>query len=119
MREILFILGYVDSAASVYAGILRWGRRSGQPPVPSDTPVEYGNRLMHHFPQLKQEIDMIVVAFNRELYGEISTDEKSLGLISAALRRMRSPRHWPSRMRGWFMQQPSAESVFQKGGITG
>jgi hypothetical protein len=104
--RVLYLLRGVDSAASVYAGVLRWGRRSGLPPVPSETPGEYGIRLKHQFPKLKEEIEMIIEAFNREVYGKIMIEQRSLSDISSALHRMRSPRHWTSRIRGWYMQQP-------------
>ena len=105
-NRLLYLLGDVDSAASIYAGVLRWGRRSGLPAVSSETPGEYGIRLKHQFPKLKEEIEMIIEAFNREIYGQIMLEQRSLFGISSALRRMRSPRHWPSRMQGWFVQQP-------------
>ena len=101
---VLYLLRGVDSAAPVYAGVLRWGRRSGLPPVSSETPAEYGIRLKHQFPKLKEEIEMIIEAFNREVYGEIMIEQQSLCGISSALRRMRSPRHWTSRLRGWFVK---------------
>ena len=105
-NRVLYLLRGVDSAAVVYAGVLLWGRRSGLPQVPSETPSEYGSKLKHQFPKLKEEIEMIIEAFNREVYGEITTEKRSLGGIAAALSRMRSLRHWPSRMRGWSVQQP-------------
>ena len=105
-NRVLYLVRGFDSAAAVYAGVLLWGRRSGLPPVPSETPSEYGIKLKHQFPKLKEEIEMIIEAFNREVYGEITTEKRSLGVIAAALSRMRSLRHWPSRMRGWSVQQP-------------
>lgn len=98
------LLKSFDSAAMVYNGFLRWGRRSGLPPIPTETPAEYGSRVMQHFPKLKKEIEMIVDAFNREVYGQIVIDKRILSRILSARRRMRSPRHWPSRMRVWFFQ---------------
>jgi hypothetical protein len=103
-NRIFYLLRGVDSAASVYAGVLCWGRRSGLPPVPSETPGEYGIRLKHQFPELKEEIEMIIEAFNCEVYGKIMMEQRSLCGISSALSRMRSPRHWTSRMRGWFIK---------------
>ena len=102
---LLFLLKKIDSAAAVYAGMLGWGRRSGLPAVASETPVEYGGRLKQSFPQLKTEIEMIIEAFNREIYGRIPPDERALSRIQSAQRRMRNPRHWPARMRAWFAPQ--------------
>jgi hypothetical protein len=105
-NRVLYLLRGFDSAAAVYAGVHCWGRRSGLPPVPSETAGEYGIRLKRQFPKLKEEIEMIIEAFNREVYGKIMIEQRSLAGIAAALNRMRSPRHWPSRMRGWSVQQP-------------
>jgi len=99
---LLFLLRRIDSAAVVYAGLLRWGRRSGMPAVASETPLEYGERLMQWFPQLQAEIETIIEAFNREIYGQIQSNKMIQARIQTAQRRMRNPRHWPSRMRAWF-----------------
>jgi hypothetical protein len=96
------LLKRIDSAAAIYAGLLRWGRRSGLPALSSETPLEYGGRLMQRFPQLRSEIEMIVNAFNREIYGLIQADGRILTRIQSSQRRMRNPRHWPSRIRTWF-----------------
>ncbi len=96
------LLKRVDSAAAVYAGLLLWGRRSGVPAVASETPLEYGERLMQRFPQLQTEIEMIIESFNREIYGQIQSSRRILTSIQTAQRRMRNPRYWPSRIRGWF-----------------
>ena len=108
-NRLLYQIKGVDSVASVYAGIICWGRRSGLPPEPWETPGEYGIRLKLQFPKLAEEIEMIIEAFNREVYGQITIEQRCLGGILSALRRMRSPRHWPSRMRGWFGNARSAE----------
>ena len=105
-KKVLYLLKGVDSAASVYAGVLCWGRRSGLPVVPSETPAEYGVRLKHQFPKLKEEIEMIIEAFNREVYGKILIEQRYLCDISSAMSRMRSPRHWPARIRTWFVHPP-------------
>jgi hypothetical protein len=96
------LLKKIDSAAAVYAGLLLWGRRSGAPAVASETPLEYGERLMQRFPQLQTEIEMIIESFNREIYGQIQSSRRILTRIQTAQRRMRNPRYWPSRMRAWF-----------------
>ena len=98
----------IDSAAAIYAGLLRWGRRSGLPAVASETPLEYGGRLMQRFPRLQTEIETIIEAFNREIYGQIQSNQRTLTRIQTARRRMRNPRYWPSRVRAWFAA-PSME----------
>ena len=111
---LLFLLKRTDSAAAVYAGMLRWGRRSGLPAVLSETPVEYGERLKQWFPQLKTEIEMIIEAFNREIYGQIPPDRRTLTGILAARGRMRNPRHWPLRLRAWFARSSMETRVSEQ-----
>jgi hypothetical protein len=111
---LLFLLRRIDSAAAVYAGLLRWGRRSGVPAVASETPLEYGTRLMQRFPQLQTEIETIIEAFNREIYGQIQSEQRILTRIRTARRRMRNPRHWPSRMREWLGPQHGEYNGFTK-----
>jgi hypothetical protein len=67
---------------------------------------------MNHFPKLENEIEIIVETFNREVYGEIVTGGQSLSSIRSALRRMRSPRYWPARISGWFVQTPFQGPAF-------
>lgn len=105
---LLFLIKRIDSAAAIYTRMLRWGRRSGLPASASETPLEYGRRLMQRFPQLQIEIELIVKAFNREIYGQIPTPDRSLTRIKSAQRRMRHPRHWTARIRAWFAA-PSLE----------
>jgi hypothetical protein len=90
--------------APLYMALLSWGRRSGIPHFPNETPKEYGSRLNHHFPALKREIELIIDAFNREVYGEITLDEQQLGRAQFALRRLRSPLRWPLRIKTWFFR---------------
>jgi hypothetical protein len=103
---LLFLFNRIDSATAVYVGMLRWGRRSGVYAVLGETPIEYGSRLRHHFPELKEEIEVIIDTFNMEVYGNIVIDEWLLSRILSARHKMRSPRYWLLRLRRWFFQQP-------------
>jgi len=98
------LLKGIDCAAIVYAGMLRWGRRSGMILVHSETPAEYGNRLMNGFPGLRAQIELIVDAFNREVYGQTTIDRETLSRLRSARRRMKRLRYWPSRIKVWFFQ---------------
>ena len=93
----------VDSAAMVYTGLLCWGRRCGLSKKHNETPDEYGSRLVRHFPKLKQEITLIVDAFNREIYGLIKTGPAILATILTAQRQMKKVRHWPRRVKVWLL----------------
>ncbi len=91
-------------AIQLYTALRSWGRRSGLRHIPSETPTEYGSRLEHRFPILKREIASIIQAFNEEVYGEITLDEHQLKITQSAWRRLRSPLHWPSRLKTWFIK---------------
>jgi len=97
------VKGY-RSAVQLYNALLNWGRHSGLPHLLSETPTEYGVRLRHQFPTLKREIGLIVEALNKEVYGEIVLDEQQFTMAKLAWRRLRSPIHWPSRFKSWFLQ---------------
>jgi len=84
--------------------LLRWGKRSGLRLLPGETPAEYGKRLVQHFPDLGDDITMIVEAFNKEIYGQIRLDSKILSGLLSARRRLRRLRHWPSRIKIGFFQ---------------
>lgn len=94
-------------AVQFYRALLKWGRRSGLPHLPTETPTEYGNRLGRQFPPLIGEIGEIVDAFNLMVYGEIALDHERVSLIKLAWKRMRSPRYWPVRLKCWFFQPGS------------
>jgi hypothetical protein len=87
------LLKRIDSAAAIYAGLLCWGRRSGVPAVASETPLEYGCRLMQRFPQLRTEIETIIEAFNREIYGQRQSSQRIRTRIRTA-RHFRCPIQW-------------------------
>jgi hypothetical protein len=97
--------GY-HKAAHLYSALLSWGRHSGLPCSPNETPTEYGLRLKNQFPSLEQEIKGIVEAFNQEVYGEINLSTEQLAIPRLARQRLRSPLHWPSRLKVW-LHHPS------------
>ena len=93
----------VDSAATVYVRLLKWGQHSGVLKRRNETPDEYAKRLMRLFPGFDQEIRQIVDAFNREIYGRVHTPPDKLADIRKAQRRMRGIRHWPQRAKVWLL----------------
>ena len=86
----------------MYTKMLNWGKWSGITPQVSETPSEYGKRLMDHFPGLGAEIELIVDAFNQEVYGLAPADRQKLSRLRSAQRRMKHLLNWPSRIRVWF-----------------
>ena len=95
--------GY-EKAAELYGALLRWARRSGFPNVRSETPLELGARLDARFPALKPQIEVIISAFNQEVYGERVLSGMQLATARSAWRTLRSPLLWPSRLKTWFLK---------------
>ena len=102
VKRIMKMVKSADSAALIYYRMLRWGKISGLAARSSDTPKEYGRRLMQYFPDLNSQIELIVEAFNREVYGQRRAKGETLNQLISAQRHMRRIRYWPSRMRIWF-----------------
>lgn len=101
-------------AAPIYGAVKKWGRRSGLTPFISETPAEYGLRLQSHFPRLKQEIVLIIESFHKEIYGGIILTSPQLAMASSAWFKMRSPRHWPRRLKNLFSHHQDEAGPFQK-----
>jgi hypothetical protein len=106
------VKGY-KGAIQIYTALLSWGHRSGLPHFLSETPTEYGFRLKYQFPSLKREIGLIIEAFNQEVYGEIVLGDEQLSTARIAWRRLRSPLHWPSRLKAWFRQPSHLSEAIQ------
>ncbi len=103
-KKILWRTRRHRKASILYADLLNWGRKSGLPSSPSETPAEYSWRLEQVFPVVKGEIRSIVGVFNEEVYGDITVNQKNLAVSHKALRRLCSPSLWPSRLKNWFRQ---------------
>ncbi|OGP65549.1 MAG: hypothetical protein A2170_12970 [Deltaproteobacteria bacterium RBG_13_53_10] len=112
-RFVRSIRGY-KRAVQFYTALLGWGRRSGLPHSLSETPREYGLRLIHRFPVLRKNIELIIEAFNREVYGGIVLDEKQLTMAHSAWFKLRSPLHWPRRVKTWFLRPQDQEDFFRQ-----
>jgi len=97
--------GY-KGAVQLYTALRIWGRHSGLPHSVSETPLEYGLRLKNRFPSLKREVESIIEAFNQEVYAGIILNEQQLAIVESAWRRLRSPLHWPLRLKTWFSNPP-------------
>ena len=109
-RLLLSIRGY-KRAAELYAVLLGWGQRSGLARFIHETPLEFGARLDKHFPRLKSEVDVIVSAFNREVYGELNMSGEGMKKALSAWRSLRSPRHWPLRLKTRFFNSGNRYTV--------
>lgn len=94
------VRGY-QKAAELYGALLGWAGRSGFPHDRSETPLEFGTRLNARFPALKPPIELIIGAYNREVYGETVLGGAPLAAANSAWQFLRSPLRWPARFKGW------------------
>lgn len=106
--KIIFLLGSYfirgatptkPCALEYYRALRGWGRRSGIRHKPHETPLEYSHRLQRRFPELKEEVQEIVDAFNQQVYGGIFADQRQLTRPYEALQKIRSPLNWGTRMK--------------------
>jgi hypothetical protein len=93
-----------EKPQDLYGALLKWGRHSGLPHDPSETPKEYCGRLSYHFPRLKDEIGLIVELFIEVVYGERQADKIHVDRALQTWRKFRSPRLWPARLKTVFMR---------------
>jgi hypothetical protein len=100
--------GY-SKAAELYSILSEWGRRSGVPRFATNTPHEFGARLASQFPALKAEIGSIISAFNLEVYGKMTLTREQFTRALAAWRAVRSPAHWPRRLKTRFINRKLSE----------
>ncbi|MBW2591948.1 MAG: DUF4129 domain-containing protein [Deltaproteobacteria bacterium] len=91
-------------ADKFYQRLLRWGRLSGLDHDVAETPKEYGIRLERRFPQLKKEIRLIILVHDEAIYGGITPDGHQVSAAKFALRRIRNPLLWFSRIKSFYFQ---------------
>ena len=100
------VKGY-QRAAEVYGALLGWARRSGLSHIQSETPLEFGARLNSRFPALRPQTELIVSAFNRELYGGVALSGVQLAALRSAWRALCSPLYWFSRAKSRLFRSSS------------
>lgn len=101
------VVGYT-AAIQLYTALQTWGRISGVFHSLDETPAEYGQRLKHRFPILSKEMESIIEAYHREVYGEIVLSKQQLAIARSAWSRLSSPSNWHLRISAWFRR--SSES---------
>ncbi len=107
------VLGNFDrsrTAEYVFRFLLRWGRFSGLKHKVSETPREYGRRLGNRFPQVENEIGIIVQMHDEALYGFTSPDSRQVSRARLALRRIRSPLLWATRVKAFCFHDPPRDA---------
>lgn len=113
-RKILFYRWKNKNAPQFFNTLLKWGSWSGLHHFIDETPLEYGGRLKKHFPILREEIMAIIEAFNQETYGNRIISKDQLSDLTKALKRLRSPKHWPSRLKNWLIIHDGKGEMVQK-----
>jgi hypothetical protein len=101
------ILSNIDTSRTaeyVFKLLLRWGRYSGLKHIVSETPKEYGIRLGNRFPQIEKEIGLIIHMHDEAIYGITSPDSHQICRVRLALRRIRSPLLWFTRIKSLCFQ---------------
>lgn len=99
-RKMIYGIRGYPKAAELFGALRGWAGRSGFPHDHSETPLELGVRLNARFPALAPQIELIVGAYNREVYGEAVLDRAQLAEMNSAWRLLCSPVHWPARLKG-------------------
>lgn len=92
------------AADKFYRRLLGWGRLSGLNHDAAETPREYALRLGHRFPQLKKEIRLIICFHDEAVYGDIAPDSHQISTAKLALKRLRNPLLWFSRIKSFCFQ---------------
>lgn len=86
-------------AENYYHSLIAWGRYSGLGQSISETPQEYAARLGRHFPQVDNEIRVIVQLHDEAIYGCKPTDRNQTARAKTALKRLRTPLLWLTRLK--------------------
>jgi hypothetical protein len=102
--KILFYRRRQKNATHFFVTLLNWGNWSGLPYFTKETPLEYGSRLNKHFPILRKEITSIIEAFNQEIYGNMFLSKDKISDLKKSLKRLRSPKYWPHRLKNWLIK---------------
>jgi hypothetical protein len=97
--KIISIPDTLYTAEKFYKILLRWGRFSGLQHVASETPREYGIRLSSRFPRIEKEIRLIVHVHDKAVYGCIPPERLQISQTKLALRKIRNPLLWFTRIR--------------------
>jgi hypothetical protein len=92
-----------QTAVQLYTALVGWGHLSGLTQLACETPLEYGARLGNRFPLMKNEIHLLINTHSNMVYGSHANNLEMLSHARAALRRLRSPTHWPARLKSFFL----------------
>lgn len=98
-RRILVFSPNLPVAVAVYYRLKKWGRRSGLAFKVGETPREYGGRLVRVFPDLAEEVGVIIEAHEQAVYAQDPGRAPDLASLRHRLRRLANPVWWPRRIK--------------------
>jgi len=85
----------------IYAGLLKWGRRSGLPRRLGETPREYGLRLSLALPRAAAGIESVIQCLEQSVFAARPLAPGDLKSLRRSWRRLASPGLWPPRLKMW------------------
>jgi hypothetical protein len=87
-----------SAGQEAFRGLCAWGRVSGLPRRPSETPLEYLRRVAESFPAVRQAAGILTQGLQDELYGKKELSGKDAALLQKARRGLSSPALIPARL---------------------
>jgi hypothetical protein len=82
-----------------YAVLLKWGQRNGIPKAPSETPHEYGSRLVHRFSELRADIGCVIDSYTGVIYGQKTPGRHEVAAVRRAVKDVKRSRGWVIRLK--------------------
>lgn len=82
----------------LFTYLLLWGRRSGCPKGPGETPGDYGKRLKKLFPPLEAELETLITLYQQEAFGGIPQKEEEKTCQKRLYLALKKPGLWPRRL---------------------
>lgn len=89
------------TARELYLKLLVWGQRSGLKKRQWETPREFLLNISRIFPEVAVQATCVIDLVYEEAYREVPLNERHLVSGKTALRKMRTPRLWPRRLKNW------------------
>lgn len=106
LKRLIYLRSGLTNESEVvkfYRRLVKWGSYSGVKYRSTDTPLEYGKRLAGQFPDLKEEIEIIINSFNKEVYASETLKPDRVVLLKRSWRKLKKPVNYPKRFKHWFM----------------
>lgn len=89
------------TAKDLYQKLLAWGQRSGLKKRQWETPKEFQIKISRRFPEIAAQATQVIDLVYEEAYRQVPLHQSHLVSGKIALRKMRTPRLWPRRIKTW------------------